>query len=292
MHLWLKKSEMNLKTIILVSLLIGLLFGILSCQNGTKSTDVISDTIAVEQDTAQLPTTENVEKTIPFPKDVEILLPVQYRKESTGYPKNVKDKDWYELYKDSQTGKWLIAKAELKISYGRDECVGEDVMIIKSKHEGAILFFTPFEGLSENPQTVLENKMLIPGMQVDFKMNDKNYSLSPSGTLYDDEEKTISAAQLPKDSEGAIYIPQIKKFSLSFDLDNAKSYSIAEVEEMQSVNPKIIWAGDLNGDNLPDMILDLSDFYESRHLYFFLYDKNDPEKPLKKIADLQVVNDC
>lgn len=282
---------MNAKTIIFGSLLVGLLFGI-SCQNGTKNTDRVSDTITAKQDTTQFPTTENAEKIIPFPKNVEILLPTQYRKESTGYPKNVKDKDWYEIYKDAKTQKWMIAKADLKISYGRDECVGEDVMIIKSGHEDAVLFFTPFEGLSENAETVLENKPLIPGIQVDFKMNNKNYSISTSGTLYDDERNTISAAQLPEDSEGNIYIPRIKNFNLNFGFGAAKNYSIAKVAEMTSVTPNVVWLGDLNDDGLPDMILDLSDFYENQHLYFFLSDKKDFEKPLKKIADLLVVNDC
>jgi hypothetical protein len=283
---------MNTKTIISGSLLIGLLFGILSCQNGTKNTEKVSDTIAVVQDTIQSAVIEKNVEVIPFPENVEILLPTQYRKESTGYPQNVKGKDWYELYKDSKTGKWCIAKADLQISYGHDECAAEDVMVIKSQHEDAVLFFTSFDRLSDNIETILENKPLIPGIPVDFKMNAKNYSLSASGTLYDDEGKTIAAAQLPKDSEGNIYIPQIKKFNLSFSSDNAKSYSIAGIESINSTNPKIIWVGDLNDDGLPDMILDLSDLYESEHLYFFLSDKNDFEKPLKKIADLLVVNDC
>lgn len=282
---------MKVNTIIPGSLLIGLLFGI-SCQNGTKNTDKISDTITAKQDTAQFPTNEKSENTISFPKNVEILLPTQYRKESTGYPKNVKNKDWYEIYKDAKTQKWMIAKADLKISYGRDECVGEDVMIIKSGHEDAVLFFTPFEGLSENPETVLEDKPLIPGTSVNFKMNNKNYSISTSGTLYDDEGNTISAAQLPEDSEGNIYIPRTKNFNLNFGFGAAKNYSIAKVAEMTSVTPNVVWLGDLNGDGLLDMILDLSDFYESEHLYFFLSDKNDKEKPLKNLADLLVVNDC
>lgn len=232
------------------------------------------------------------ETAISFPENVSILLPTQYRKESTGYPQNVKDKEWYEIYKDEKSNKWMVGKADLKISYRRDECVGEDVMIIKSKHENAVLFFTPFEGLSKNMETILEDKLLIPGTSVAIKMKDKNYSLSVSGIIYNDEGATISAAQLPKDSEDKIYIPRMTDFKLSFGADGIKSYSLAEIESTTSTNPKVIWAGDLNDDGLPDMILDLSDFYESQHLYFFLSDKNDPKKPLKKLADLNVVNDC
>lgn len=279
---------MNAKTIILGSLFVSLLFGI-SCQNGTKNTDNVSDTIVAKQDSTQLPTTETVEKIIPFPENVEILLPMAYRKDDTDYPVTVKGKEWYEIYKNNKNGKWIIAKADLKVSYDNDPCSGLDVMIIDSKHKDAVLFFTPFEGLSESVETILENKPLIPGNSVNFKMNDKNYSLSVSAT--NDAGNTLSADKLPKDSEGNIYL-YAKNFKLSFSSDGAKSYSIAEVEEMHDVNPKIIWAGDLNNDGLPDMILDLSEDYESRHLYFFLSDQNDSEKPLKKIGDGRVVFDC
>ena len=226
---------------------------------------------------------------ISFPENVSILLPRQYRKESTDYPQNVKDKEWLEIYKDHQTGKWIISKADLKISYGIDICVGDSTMIINSGHENAVLFFTPFEGLSKNIETVLEDKPLIPGTSVDFKMNGKNHSVSVFGT--DNEGNTLSADELPTDSEGNIYL-YAKNYKLSFSSDDTKNYSIAEVEEMHDVRPKIIWAGDLNEDGFPDMILDLSEHYESYHLYFFLSDKNDKEKPLKKIADAMVVFDC
>jgi len=261
----------------------------ISCQNETKNTDNVSDTVVAIKDTTQLPVNDITEKTIPFPENVEILLPMQYRKENKGYPVTVKGKDWYEIYKNPKTKNWMIGKANLKISYGFDECAGVDIMIIDSKQKNAVLFFTAFEGLSENPETVLENKPLIPGNSVNFKMNNKDYSLSAFGT--DDEGNALSTDKLPEDSEGNIYLGA-KNFKLSFSSDESKSYSIAEVEEMHDVNPKIIWAGDLNGDGLPDMILDLSEDYESRHLYFFLSDKNDKEKPLKKIGDAMVGFDC
>lgn len=78
------------------------------------------------------------------------------RKDSTGYPVTVKGKGWCEIHKDTQTKKWIIAKADLKVSYDNDPCSGSDVMIINPKHENAVLFFTPFEGLNEKPETIFE----------------------------------------------------------------------------------------------------------------------------------------
>lgn len=258
-------------------LLLGLLLSLFSCKIEAKNTDNITDTIPTLQETIPLPDNKNKEKETSFPKNVEILLPVQYRKESTGYPKNVNKKDWHEIYKEEKTNIWKISKADLKISYGRDECVGEDVMIINSGHKDAVLFFTPFEGLSENMETILEDKLLIPGNSVNFKMNGNNYILSFSGKINNEEANPISK------TDG---------FTLSFSSDKVKKYTIAVMSELSDDTPKIIWAGDLNDDDLPDMILDLSEDYESSHLFFFLSDKNDPIKPLKKIGDALVVFDC
>lgn len=232
------------------------------------------------------------ETAISFPENVSILLPTQYRKESTGYPQNVKDKEWYEIYKDEKSNKWMVEKADLKISYSRDECVGEDVMIIKSKHENAVLFFTPFEGLSKNPTTILDDKMLFPWHDVSFDFNGKNYLLSPIGSCLDENGQIMTTDELKaKTNEELENNARISGYRLFFG-NPEKSQELVVIESIEYATPRLIWAGDLNDDGLPDMILDLSDFYESQHLYFFISDKNDPEKPLKKLADLNVVNDC
>lgn len=226
-----------------------------------------------------------------FPENVSILLPTQYRKESTGYPKNLKDSTWMELYKDEKSGKWLIGKADLQISYGRDECVGEDVMIVKSKHHNAVLFFTQFEGLNENPETILENKALFPEHLISFKFKNIEYSLSPMGNVLDENRYIIPASELKEKTEQELSDSRITDYTLGFSA-GGKSFNLAKLATIEFSTPKIVWLGDLNDDNLPDMILDLSGFYEAQHFFFFLSDPSDKEKPLKKLAELQVVNDC
>lgn len=225
------------------------------------------------------------------PSDLSILLPTQYRKNGTGYPKNVKDKDWFELYKDEKTGKWLIDKADLQISYGYDECVGDDIMIINSKHENAVLFFTNFKGLNENPETILENKSLLPEHNVSFKFKGNDYMLLPMGSVLDDQQYIIPASIVREMTAQQLEDSRITNYMLSFSA-NDRSYNLATIDKIEFTTPKIIWLGDLNGDHLPDMILDLSDFYEAQHFFFYLSDPTDKEEPLKKVADILVVNDC
>ena len=259
-------------------LLFGLLFSFISCQSKAKSTNYLLYPLADVQDTMQLSGNKNPKKAFSFPKNVKTILPAMpYRKEGKVYPITVKGKDWYEIYKDTKTNQWKIRKADLKISYGFDECAGVDIMTIHSKHKNSVLFFTPFDGLNQNPITLLEDKSLIPRKEIGFIMNGNNYELSLSGKIYNEEGNPNS---------------ETKSFTLSFSSEKVKKYSIAVMSERSDDTPKIIWAGDLNDDGLPDMILDLSEDYESRHIFFFLSDKNDKQKPLKKVGDAWVVFDC
>ena len=263
---------------------------ILACQNGQKSIDNSPDTSDIINDTLHK-FKEDIPQTNSLPP-VEMLLPVQYRKESTGYPIKVENKDWYEFYKDEKTGDWKIEKAKLQITYGRDECVGEDVMIIKSSHETAIMFFTSFEGMSMNPVTILEDKSIFPERNLSFDFHGKDYRLSPMGIFKDDDGNIIPISVANVTSEENLSSMQIDNYTLTFSAPRNISYTIASIPQMISVTPQVIWAGDMNGDGLPDLVLNLSDFYEALHIFLFLSDDTDLEKPLKKAADLNVVNDC
>lgn len=260
----------------------------IQCQDKNKS--------AVNQQTNFSNIEKTAEKVGPkisadFSSAISILLPTQYRKESTGYPKNVENKDWFELYKEEKTEKWIIGKADLQISYGRDECVGEEVMIIKSKRENAVLFFTNFKGLNEKPETILENKSLFPEHNISFKFKGSEYMLLPMGSVMDDQRHIIPASMVRAKTDQELADSQITNYQLSFST-NDKTYHLVTIDEIEFSTPKIVWVGDLNGDDFPDMILDLSDFYEAQHLFFYLSDPSDQEKPLKKVAHILVVNDC
>lgn len=282
---------MKLKTTILT--FVFMVSAILSgCDRNPKNESALkSDAEGIIENDTISKTVETENQISNFPKDVEILLLRNYREESNGYPKNVKNKKWMVLYKDSKTGNWMIAEEKPQIKYSFDECAAENTMEISSKYEGAVLFFSQFEGLSKTLNTAAENKNLVPDKPVSFEMNGKTYSLLAKAKIFDDEGNPISSDQIENDAEGNPDIQMMKSYKLSFETGN-KSSQIAEIRSTDNVTPKLIWAGDLNGDGLPDMILDLSAGYEEEHLYFFLSDPSDPKNQLKKAADLLVVFDC
>lgn len=281
------KTEHPIKTILLAAL--SLL--IMSCQNGIKpENDNSNNTSEIQSDTIQKPIKE-LDETATF-TPVEMLLPVQYRKNGTGYPQHEKDKEWYEFYKDENSGRWKIEKSNPVISYGRDECVGDDVMLISAANEHSIMFITAFEGLMENPVTITENVALFPGHNLKFTFKGKEYQLSPIGSYMDDEGHLMTSASVQEMSAEDMENGQIVDYRLSFTAPNDVSYNIATIPQMIGVTPSVIWAGDMNNDGFPDLVLSLSDFYEAVHVFLFLSDKNDAQKPLKKVADLNVQNDC
>ncbi len=263
---------------------------LISCQNGTKLTDGnLTDLSETVNDTIQ--SLDEIGGTAFF-TPVEMLLPVQYRKESTGYPENVKSKEWYEFYKDEKTGQWKIEKSKPVISYGRDECVGEDVMIIRATKENSIMFITAFEGMMENPATAFEAMSIFPDHNLKFSFRGKDYQLSPIGSYIDNEGHIMTSASVQEMNEIDLGDTQIDDYMLSFSAPEDVTYNIATIPQMIGVTPSVIWAGDMNEDGLPDLVLSLSNFYEAVHVYLFLSDKNDTQKPLKKAADLDVQNDC
>lgn len=282
---------MKLKTTILT--LGFMLTAILSGCDRIPKTDsaVKSDAERIIENNTVSITSEIENQISNFPKDVEILLIRNYREESNGYPKNVKNKNWMVLYKDSKTGNWMITEERPQIKYSFDECAAENTMDISSKYEGAVLFFSQFEGLSKTLNTAAENKNLVPDKPISFEMNGKTYSLLAKAKIFDYEGNSISSGQIEYDTEGIPDIPMMKSYKLSFETGN-KSSQIAEIKSTHNVTPSLIWAGDLNGDGLPDMILNLSAGYEEEHLYFFLSDLADAKNQLKKAADLLVVFDC
>lgn len=267
-------------------------FGMMACQADVeRSVTVTTDTNRIVTDKAA---EEKTAAPFAFPQNVELLLLTQYRKEATGYPKGVSEKDWVALYQDKPAKKWLLAHLQPKVTFGRDECVGEDVMIIGSPQANTICFFTDFSGLAEQPVTVLTDRLLFPGREVKFIFKDQPYKLSPKGSviIHDNNERdTLTEEELLTMVDTALSDAFIEHYKLFFTAPGVH-YSIAKVPRITGAPPRIIWAGDLNNDGLPDLLLSMPDFCENEQLSFFLSDIHDEERPLKKVAELEVVNDC
>lgn len=225
-------------------------------------------------------------------KKIEILLPTQYRKEN-GYPKNTDKKDWYALYFDEKSNVWKTENTILTLNYGMDNCVGDSVMIIEN-FKNALLFIRGLNELNETPLTALSNKMLLPDRNLSFELSGKSYQFYAVGNYMDENENYLPTEVQKLKSEEELKENSIGFYQLSFSHKDGAIQLIATKEKIQSDGntPRLLWAGDLNGDELPDLIIDIADWYESREIQLFLSDDKNNNQVLEKIAELWVVNDC
>lgn len=97
---------------------------VVGCQNNPSKTQSEQEQIVVVKD-SPVPIRESFESQesitdssiIKQEEGIELLLPTYYRKESQGYPQGLDKDNWYELFKDSVSGKWFTTKSEFNVSY-------------------------------------------------------------------------------------------------------------------------------------------------------------------------------
>lgn len=270
----------NYQLIFMLSL--GLIFSF--CENNPDK----EKNIVQSEDEANISENSIIEDEPSFAK-IELLIPGSYRK-SDGYP-SVKNKDWMML--DNENGKWRISQSKINVSYGEDDCSGDQVMIISSDNENAVLFFTSFKEFNPNSEILMSDLNLLPGNEVNIQLSDNRFQLVPKGEIlnYDANEQNWSN-KIMKDSEGNPYADKIKNYSLVFINSDGKETEIFKTKEFDDSVPKIISAADLNNDGIPDFFIDLSTDYEESYYYLFLSDSKNQKQPMKIAAKIRRNFDC
>lgn len=130
---------------------------VIGCQNNPKKLDnaeVIqqNDTISRKEENSTLENNSIQQSPNVVVEQVKLLIPTFYRKESQGYPQGLETDNWYELSKDSVSGKWFTTKADFTQTYTFDDCVGEDALLLGSKTKQSAVFLLT---LLKDPQNLL-----------------------------------------------------------------------------------------------------------------------------------------
>jgi len=72
------------------------------------------------------------------------------------------------------------------------------------------------------------------------------------------------------------------------DDDSSRSQTLVEIERLGAdATPSVIWAGDLDGDRRTDLLLDITNHYNVRHLALFLSREAAPGELVKRVAELR-----
>ena len=270
---------------------------VIGCQNNPKKLDnaeVIqqNDTISRKEENSTLENNSIQQSPNVVVEQVKLLIPTFYRKESQGYPQGLETDNWYELSKDSVSGKWFTTKADFTQTYTFDDCVGEDALLLGSKTKQSAVFFTDFTQRSSEPTTLAESISLLPGQRYSIEINQGKYILEASGVVKDFDAEPYPS-EFIENQDPLIWLnATITDYSLRLILPNKETVVLFQAQQIEAILPYIIWAGDINQDGGLDLVINATDFYESDNYLLFLSQKAKEDYTIKLVGEIRVTNDC
>ena len=103
------------------------------------------------------------------------------------------------------------------------------------------------EGLKNGPVATSfvgdPTKSLEPGQAIPLKLGKRKYTLSVSGKFYEDSS-----------------VKSVAEYKLVLS-DGVRSQVIASAKDCNDAHPRLIWAGDLDGDGRLDLLVNASNHY-------------------------------
>lgn len=230
-------------------------------------------------------------KTEALAEPVRILIPAWYRNGTNG-PMIIDSANWQELYYDQANTVWRSGLAHLKTKMVLEECSGDSALVLESDHP-AWLFFTGINGVQPIVNTIETNALLFPGHDRTIVLNDINYTIIASSKSFDDKGAAMDITTMKNASvddlmEGCKQL----NYKLTITKGDGNPIEIFRIDSLEFTNPTLIWAGDLNNDGLPDLLLDIPQFTESTMMYLYLSDAKDPSMPFKFVAKVFIQRDC
>jgi len=209
--------------------------------------------------------------------DVQILPPGIYS--SSEIKKDIENMEWYGLFQ--QGTEFTLKKTKMSIVRVRDvmrdegdEKTGKKVTTADVQEP--ILFIAGLENASEGKlhTAKLEKKFLYPGEHISLKFNRYWTSISAYGT----------AKPTPYNGRAiTAYLLEIK----STRYREQQKQIFAGAKQLYGGGYRFIWAGDLDRDGLPDLIMDLSNNEKgSSTTALFLSSYAEEGQLIKKVAEL------
>ncbi|MHC5309178.1 hypothetical protein ACYSNM_03715 [Myroides sp. LJL116] len=270
---------------------------VIGCQSNASKSDKteiiqVNDTVARVEETSALENNSIQQSPNEVVEQVKLLIPTYYRKESQGYPQGLDTDNWYELSRDSVSGKWFTTKADFTLTYTFDDCVGEDALLIGSKTKQSAVFFTDFAQRSLEPTTLAQSISLLPGQRYSIETSQGQYILEASGVVMDYQGEQYPSEFIENQDPMTWLNNNITDYSLTLILPNKETVVLFQAQQIESILPYVIWAGDINQDKGLDLLINATDFYESDNYLLFLSQKVKEDYTIKLVGEIRVTNDC
>ncbi|HOS85448.1 MAG TPA: hypothetical protein PK199_11070 [Bacteroidales bacterium] len=257
--------------------------GFFSCNTKAGNSAIASFDDSIQEAISQPAQVEKkIAKNLPAPKNCNLLLPTCYRLFEYDYSKCISNK-WLELYEVN--GMYFLAPPVYKIADSYDECAEVASKCIRGSNDRNTIVFL------NNPQFVSGEiktsypifKDITPNNSAVFNNGNESYSVGVIGDLKENaefednwESYTNLLLRITRiDSEG-FHDQHL------FTYDNLSNDSYF----------KVLFAGDLNNDNRPDFIIEVSTFYEEYTIYVYLSNDSQTAPFFELYAQLLYQFDC
>lgn len=212
-------------------------------------------------------------------------------------PTEVNEIKWYGLYKDSDQA-FKIMEAKPEVNQVFDPVLDEEgemtgVEVAQSKERPFLAFVESNVDLTTSAiETAILPSYIYPGEKVQFSYKGKEYTLFATGTR---KFSGISDQDIEDSITNGYEVPKyyVKDYTLRLEVKDSETKNeivlLSQKFFEEGVVPKIMFSGDINNDNVVDLILDTATHYNVSRPTLYLSKQNQTQLTLKPVAAHETV---
>lgn len=212
-------------------------------------------------------------------------------------PTEVHEIKWYGLFKDSDQA-YKITEAKPAVSQVFDPVLDEEgemtgVEVAQSEDRSYLAFLESDIDLTNSAiETATLPSYIYPGEKVQFSYKGKDYTLFATGTR---KFSGISDEDIENSITNGFEVPKyyVKDYTLRLEVKDTETKNemvlLSQKFFEEGVVPKIMFGGDINNDNVVDLILNTTTHYNVSRPTLYLSKQSQNQVTLKPVAAHETV---
>ncbi|GHE34076.1 hypothetical protein GCM10017764_16730 [Sphingobacterium griseoflavum] len=228
-------------------------------QHGTLSTDSLAithDEDAAGMATADAGKTKQTSRAT-FIVGNSCLVGAHRLWESSDDPEILLEGEWLDVFKEGNTIR--IVPLQYKVTEGFDECAGVKTKAVATQHKSLILLKLGDIKTGSYPAVEAAEHTFWPNEKREFTFAGQTYSMAGSGNI--NESYTVSG----EDGKEELF-HVVSDYSLTMTDPTGRTFTLVSEESFQDTFIKILFVGDLDGDDRPDFLISVPRGYEEERV--------------------------